>query len=217
MIRKALLLPVLLTGCATGFGEAATGTVDVRLVPAGESSNGVFFESARLGIEEVDLEATEVEEPEDDGHGHAHLESALALEPAGPLGLELLAGEAPLGEQEVPVGDYAFAHVHLAPLGDGCLLGAAGTWEGAGSPVPVRICITTGAEEPATEVAIDLHVELDQTTVLPLGFAVDRLLEGIDVAGLARESDGSIQIDVDSNPGAAAVIRGNLLASFSAP
>jgi len=213
-----------LCGCATGFGEEASGTVAIALHGVGEASGGVRFDRALLGMVHVELVAGN-EPAGDDGHGHAHLVRGAAAAheahdhhddhgPGGPY--DLLGGAVVIESIEAPVASYEALHVELETAAGGeaagCAFFATGTAALEEETVAVRICTPAASVELPAAFA----VELDRTTEMELTFALDRVLEGISLASLEREADGSIHVDATSNAGALARVRENVAAALAA-
>ncbi|AKU91485.1 hypothetical protein [Vulgatibacter incomptus] len=207
---------LLLAGCATGFGEAATGTVDVVVVPAGTVSGGVRFESAFLTVTGIELEEAEAEAGADGGHGHHHH----LFEPAplaGPVTLDLLGGAQTVRRLTVPASSFTALAVGQAPAFDGvaagCAFFARGTATLDGDNVPVRICLkaVTGV---LARVPLELDIGHEEEAEMRLLLSVNDLLTDVDVSLLPREGDGSIVIDA-RRPFEATVIRKNLESAFS--
>ena len=219
MIRRLpLVLLALSSACATGFGEAATGTVDVVLVPAGTVSGGVRFETIELTVGEVLLEADDEAPPQDDGHGHSHSHAHLVAglrsdSDQGVRSLDLLGAAQPLASLEVPASKFVALTLVAATPAGGCALFAEGTTDLGGSPTPVRICLAADGE--LSSAPLELEVGRDEAVSVRLLVSVNALLTGVDLSRIAP-TDGSIVIDDRSTPFDAGVIRKNLTTAFRA-
>ncbi len=216
---KRLFPLALAAGCATGVGEAATGTVELSVLPAGDASGGVRFDRALLSVAGVELiAAAEVEAPDDDhDHGHSHLVvRAIAAAPLEAAVVDLLAAEQSLGSVMQPASTYEAAHVALAPLATGegadCSLFATGSATLEEQAVPVRICLPGGLE-----VDVELHLDVghDETTPLRFVFAVNGVLQNVALAALERDAGGIVRIDAAHNAGVLETLRANVSAALS--
>ncbi len=225
---RLLMVLLALPGCATGFGDDATGTVFVSIVPAGSVSGGVKFHSATLTLGEAELTEVEGSEPAGDDHGHDHSHSHLFDStlltasthlPLGSPRIDLLGTEQPLRELQVPATTFGALNLEAEDATDGdeagCALHATGEARILDDRVPVRICLA--ALEPlVVSIPLEMEVGLDQAVSLRLFLAVHDLLVGIELGDLVREADGSIVIDERRTPYAASRLRQNLLTAFSA-
>lgn len=220
-MTRHLTLVLLLSAqaCATGFGEAATGTVDVTVVPAGAVSGGVRFDQLELTVAAVVFEPEE-EEPADDGNGHSHshlVQAAWARPGADVRTIDLLGGEQSLESIEMPAARYESVSLVAADAssgdGAGCALFARGTTETSGSPVPIRICLL--ADGALATVPVELELGRDDRIALRILSSVDRILKGIDLSRVPLDG-GAILLDDRSTPFEAAMLRRNLASAFFA-
>jgi len=213
----ALVLLLAAQACATGFGEAATGRVDVIVVPVGTVPGGVSFEQMELTVAEVVLEP-EGEDPSDDGHGHSHLvQPAWARPGADVRTIDLLGGEQTLESLEMPAAHYESVSLLAADAssgdGAGCALFARGTAETSGNPVPIRICLL--ADGALATVPIELEVGRDDRIALRILSSANGILTGIDLSRVPL-AGGAILLDDRSTPFEAAKLRRNLASAFFA-
>lgn len=225
------LLFALLLGagaCATGHGEAATGTVEIWLVPEGPGEGPFHIEEARLAVAAVAL-VGEAEEPANDDHvhTHAHLREgpadetgrlrrprSAAIEREIPGGsFDLLGGEQLLGSAELPVGHWELALEpgRIEGDGGGCTLRAAGHVAIAGEEVPLGICLPL---TEAIELPLHLDVEHGRRHRIAIGCSLGSLLDGIALDALEREEDGSIAIGPDADESIRSALERNLRAGF---
>lgn len=223
------LLFALLLGagaCATGHGEAATGTVEIWLVPEGPGEGPFHIEEARLAVAAVAL-VGEAEEPANDDHVHTHAHlregpadetgrrpQSAAIEREIPGGsFDLLGGEQLLGSAELPVGHWELALEpgRIEGDGGGCTLRAAGHVAIAGEEVPLGICLPL---TEAIELPLHLDVEHGRRHRIAIGCSLGSLLDGIALDALEREEDGSIAIGPDADESIRSALERNLRAGF---
>lgn len=156
---------------------------------------------------------------DDDGgrHGDDH---AHHLNREGPnAAISLLEGEVALGQTTGPAGMLERIDLDLDLLssgeGQGCLLFARGTFEGAGLPVPVEICLP-GPEVDDLRLSFALVAADGSSHHIALQLAMDRIFGGVDWPALDRDASGTILVDGTHNATTAGRLRQNLLSAFSA-
>lgn len=154
----------------------------------------------------------------DDDHPHAD-DHAHHLNREGPnAAISLLEGEVALGQTTGPAGTLERIDLDLDLLssgeGSGCLLFARGTFEGAGLPVPVEICLP-GPEVDDLRLNLALVAADGSNHHIGLLLAMDRVFGGIDWLALQRDANGTIVVDGTQNAAVAGTIRQNFLSAFS--
>lgn len=216
-MRRVVLLSLAAAGCATGYGEAASGTVDVGVLAGAPHLGDVRFERTLLSVGGLELVPAETEAPAEEDHGHSHLVRAAMPAKARLALVELSPHEQTLGSTTTKAGPQEELHVELVPAGAdagdaaGCAVFAQAAAILGAEEVPLRICVPGAVE---VHVSIVLEVEHDAHVPLPLMFDYAELLHDVDVASLVRQGGGGIAIDEVNNPAAFAQIRSNLSAAF---
>lgn len=217
-MKRLLLIALATAGCADGFGEAATGTVDVTLASGMTVLDDLRIERAFLSIGEIELEPAAPTEPPPDDHGHAH--AHLGVRGAAPavlegMPIELLGGEHHLGSVEADVAHYETAHLLLVPgilENDArCSLYVAGTATLGEELVPLQLCIPAGVDV-IVPIELDVEHELESSLGLLLDFGA--LLHDVHVDELERFPSSPIRINEVENRAAYDRIRGNLAGSI---